>query len=406
MIRVLAHCLTAISVVVFLSSTAASQQPNGAESKYVKYAENLVAKYDEDKDGKLSNAETKKMRRPPVGADLDKDGFITTAELVGSLSGKSRSSTKNPKIEDSNGSSNRRRSPSSRPQSSSSAQPNYARYEKYAESLIKNYDKDKDGKLNKEEINKMRRPPAEADVDNDGFVTKEELVGSVLLSRYDSDKDGKLSQSELVESLRSPSVRSPYRDRTPPKSLPRSSPDSSSQEKYERYVDSLLNQYDEDKDGQLSQEEKKKMRRPPTGADTNNDGLVSRDELINSLSGKAKNPPSEKSKPGPAKDQTEDGEQISRTQYTEAGAKHVLFSLGSWKWVQAETSKTLALSPVEMGQLRAAVTQFPTGNRYFVLAVAEYRMRNFQKAIDAAAKVADAPNDGEAQPRGNSPFWL
>ena len=127
--------------------------------------------------------------------------------------------------------------------------------------------------------------------------------------------------------------------------------------------------------------------------------MASRNELIDFFSGKSTNPPSKKSKPGPAKDQTEDGERISRTQYTEAGAKNILFSLGSWKWVQAETSKTLALSPVEMCQLRAAVTQFPTGNRYFVLAVAEYRMRNFQKAIDAATKVADAPNDGEARPR-------
>jgi Ca2+-binding EF-hand superfamily protein len=45
--------------------------------------------------------------------------------------------------------------------------------------LIENYDKDKDGKLSVEEIKTMRRPPKNADVDQDGFVTKEELVDSL-----------------------------------------------------------------------------------------------------------------------------------------------------------------------------------------------------------------------------------
>jgi|GEM_PF-3118367 len=49
----------------------------------------------------------------------------------------------------------------------------------YAESLLKQYDTDGDGQLSKDEMSKMRRPPANADRDNDGMVTTGELMDAL-----------------------------------------------------------------------------------------------------------------------------------------------------------------------------------------------------------------------------------
>ena len=73
--------------------TSSAAAPKVDRSKYLKYAQSLVENYDKDKDGKLSKTEVKAMRRPPVGADVDKDGFITENELVDSLSGANKSKT-------------------------------------------------------------------------------------------------------------------------------------------------------------------------------------------------------------------------------------------------------------------------------------------------------------------------
>lgn len=63
--------------------------------------------------------------------------------------------------------------------SSSDDREKRERYASYADSLIKQYDKDSDGKLSKEEIGNMRRPPKNADGDGDGIITKDELVVSL-----------------------------------------------------------------------------------------------------------------------------------------------------------------------------------------------------------------------------------
>ena len=52
------------------------------------------------------------------------------------------------------------------------------RYSRYVDGLLQRYDKDKDGRFNKEELGKMRRPPKNADKNRDGFVTKDEYLQS------------------------------------------------------------------------------------------------------------------------------------------------------------------------------------------------------------------------------------
>jgi len=55
----------------------------------------------------------------------------------------------------------------------------HVRYRTYAKGLIGHYDLDKDGMLSTEEVNKMRRPPTNADANKDGFLTEDELVGAI-----------------------------------------------------------------------------------------------------------------------------------------------------------------------------------------------------------------------------------
>ncbi len=53
------------------------------------------------------------------------------------------------------------------------------RMRSYAEQLLKQYDKDSDGQLSEEEVNGMRRPPANADQNSDGMVSVGELMDSL-----------------------------------------------------------------------------------------------------------------------------------------------------------------------------------------------------------------------------------
>jgi EF hand len=53
------------------------------------------------------------------------------------------------------------------------------RMRSYAEQLLKQYDKDSDGQLSQEEVNGMRRPPANADQNGDGMVSVGELMDSL-----------------------------------------------------------------------------------------------------------------------------------------------------------------------------------------------------------------------------------
>jgi WD40 repeat protein len=72
------------------------------------------------------------------------------------------------------------------PQGRTTQAPNNARppgpdkYRRYAESMIKKYDTNGDGKLSGEELKAYTRLPRRADRDGDGVVTVEELVQAIL----------------------------------------------------------------------------------------------------------------------------------------------------------------------------------------------------------------------------------
>ena len=172
--------------------------------------------------------------------------------------------------------------------------------------VMKSYDKNKDGKIDKNEIKSARwsQPPIEdSDTNKDGSLSRTEL-----LVRYQKREDEKAKRDKDSDSRRSSRSRdrgSRDRDRGRDRGRDRDSSKTSSSTKskatsenkagnrdvrkgYESYVDGLFKSYDKNKDGFLDSEETENMRRAPDKkADANGDKKISKEELIDSYLAKA-----------------------------------------------------------------------------------------------------------------------
>lgn len=206
--------------------------------------ERTMKRYDKDKNGLVDAAEQRRTRWDNPSAeesDKNKDGSLSTLEMayryhdreqaalnkrnrVSTPSTRSRalSSTARASNETVRSYQSRRsneRSRSSRPSRSSSKSSSNSKtgfssgsdaYRRYAEGLIKNYDKNGDKKLSKDEIKEMRRPLKNADTNKDGFVDKNEMIASVTNrsagketeSAKKSGSKSRSSGSKLLDSKR------------------------------------------------------------------------------------------------------------------------------------------------------------------------------------------------------------
>ena len=146
---------------------------------------------DTNKDGKLTRLELayryknredaakKKIAVPPTSKTRtfsNSSSSNRSGRFSSGRSGRSQSTTR------SSGRSSNPRSSSTRSTSSANRRgfnSGNDAYKRYAEGLLKGYDKDKDGRLSKKELKEMRRPPKNADKNKDGYVDKAELIASV-----------------------------------------------------------------------------------------------------------------------------------------------------------------------------------------------------------------------------------
>lgn len=176
---------------------------------------------------------------------------------------------------------------------------------KQVENTLERYDRDKDGVLDRGEIERGRwsNPSAQdSDLNKDGRLSRDELKmryhnreqaykgSSAERNGSSSDEEQRRKREAFRNSGRSPNSRvstrpSSGRGSSSSSSSRTSSSSSSNDAKYEKYVDSLMKEYDADNDRRLSKEEFKRMRRPPAGADGDGDGFVTKQELIDSLTG-------------------------------------------------------------------------------------------------------------------------
>ena len=214
-----------------------------------------LERYDRNKDGMLDESELSRARwgNPrPSKSDLNGDGRLSKNELneryaarLKAVNESSDSQNKDSRKDDQaddedsdrsprfsrrasrsdrSGRSDSRQSSGTPPSYSNTGKPktkkdDYAKYKKYAQSLISNYDLDEDGKLNKAEVSEMRRPPKGADVNEDGFVSEGELVDA-LIGANSSKKQSRSSKKQSRDSDKgeneasdSESSRTSYRKR-------------------------------------------------------------------------------------------------------------------------------------------------------------------------------------------------
>jgi len=272
----------------------------------LRLAARTLSSNDRNRDGVLDASEINRTRwgsPSPLISNLNKDGRLTRNELNERYAAreksraefsKSRSSSAGrgqnkkgdrSKISNSRGRSeesygtrrddSNSRSSSSKNSSSqfvaSKAKVNKAKYLKYSRSLIKNYDKDKDGRLSKAEAKKMRRPLVGADTNDDGFVSESELVES-LISTDNGRKNGSKSENDDSKSFSSKSEKTSYR-----------SGDSSSNRNSR--VSPALSKLDSDGDNQVQMHEFSDTWDEDTVAefyekDTNGDGVITAAEWV------------------------------------------------------------------------------------------------------------------------------
>jgi Ca2+-binding EF-hand superfamily protein len=239
----------------------------------IEQVEQTLRQYDRNKNGILDADEIRRARwgsPSPSDSDLNKDGRLSKTELSerykrretsnrSSSSSSNRSSSwrnRNPSTSSAR-SSTRSSGGSSRTTSSGSSSSSNDGYGAYVAGVIKRYDADKDGKLSKDEIKKMSRPPKNADANKDGFLTNEEL-----LTHYSGGKSA---------SAGSGSSRAPTRSR------------SSSGSRSSRSPVSFRNN-DADGDGQIAMHEFSKEWDDKTldefnKLDLNKNGFITQEEM-------------------------------------------------------------------------------------------------------------------------------
>lgn len=223
------------------SASKAGSTKNGASMRYsesvTRQVDSTLEKYDRNRDGALDKSEQSRARwgsPKPEQSDLNKDGRLSRDELAKRYKGredyykKSKSSNERSKAaaraaEDrarrdrerrsssrstsSRSSSTRKSTSSTSSRTTTAKKVDKSKYLKYAQSLVESYDKDKDGKLSKDEVKSMRRPPTGADTNKDGFISEQELVDSL------SGGSSK-SKSPASSSSSSSSSRGSYRSRS------------------------------------------------------------------------------------------------------------------------------------------------------------------------------------------------
>ena len=166
-----------------------------------------------------------------------------------------------------------------------------------AERIMRRYDRNENGVLEKEEWERTRwsaPSPDESDTNKDGVLSLNELMyrekiraNSSRGSDDNNDRRTRFSREREVSnrSSRDSSSRSnpssSNRFSRSSRSSSSSSSSRSSANRMEQYVSELIQQYDKNNDKQLDKKEIEAMRRkPPESADRNKDGKLSHSEML------------------------------------------------------------------------------------------------------------------------------
>jgi hypothetical protein len=153
-------------------------------SSVIRYVARIMERYDRDRNDILDPEEMKRVQwqSDPKQSDLNKDGQISTVEMYERIA---KRWAKERGDDDNRGSSSRPSSTSTSSPSKSTSDPS-AKMRDYAKSLLRQYDKNKNGVIDKDEWGSMRGDPAKDDLNKDGQLTLDELI--VRLNNYSRGK--------------------------------------------------------------------------------------------------------------------------------------------------------------------------------------------------------------------------
>ncbi len=225
-----------------------------SEEKYsssvVRYVARIMERYDRDRNDILDPEEMKRVpwRNDPKKSDLNGDGQMSVVEMYERIARRWEKRDGDEKDSSSKGSAfkitlgnSRSDNGNDKGSSSQSSTPkkgsdSSAKIRKYAQSLLKRYDKNKNGVIDKDEWGGMRGDSSKHDLNKDGHLTLDELI--MRFNNYNRKKSssGKSSNSSKKYQSRkgddSASARSgmekdkkPYRALTPLERLPKGLPD-------------------------------------------------------------------------------------------------------------------------------------------------------------------------------------
>lgn len=255
------------------------------EKQVIEQADNMLRQYDKNKDGRIDyrGAENEgiRWRIPPETTDENKDGKLDREELCYRMA---RILGSRERTEDDDDDNNSNSSPSRR--GGESAPGGSDRMRRFAEGLMRQFDTNKNGQLERDEWSKMRADQQQADSNKDGIITLDELAArmSSFGSRTDtsgggntgaSGRFGSRSGGSSSSSSSSNGDNKPYRFRTALELLPKGLPD-------------WFARNDANGDGQVAMHEYSSTFNESTAAefmkyDLNSDGLITADECLTAL---------------------------------------------------------------------------------------------------------------------------
>jgi hypothetical protein len=161
----------------------------------------------------------------------------------------------------------------------------------YVNDMIRERDANKNGVLEKTEwTGRWSTPPEESDTNKDNVLDKEELCVRIAKRFPSSSTPGSTSSSVSSGPPgggSGPFGGPPGGGNGPFGGPPRSGGGDDDRDRYRRYAEGMIRQYDKNRDGKLDKDESSNMRSEHLAADVNKDGIITQDELQNRLQGYA-----------------------------------------------------------------------------------------------------------------------
>ncbi|WP_425615308.1 hypothetical protein NA78x_005223 [Anatilimnocola sp. NA78] len=251
------------------------------DTRVLEYVDRMLRDYDKNSDGFVDSNEWKegKWSTPPEESDTNKDGKLSKAELCERIAKRFGLTAPPGSPASSSGSSNSSGSSSSTPGSSSSS-GDAAKFRSWAEGMMRQYDKNRSGSLEKDEWGDLKPEHRLADTNNDGVITLDELTaklaaytGSSSSSSYGSSGRSSFGSRGSTTSGK-PGDKKSYKFSTALDKLPKGLPD-------------WFLRNDADADGQIAMVEYSASWSDTTAAefqkyDLDGDGFITPTEVLGS----------------------------------------------------------------------------------------------------------------------------